>query len=262
MKKLLSITGLAALSTLNAKALIYYVLTLVIVAGIIVGSVWYVAHVQLADVPVVRQAVAAGGPTGGVIQDQIGYIIALTGWELAYAGLVGALVQETIAPEGMNAQDAANAAETDNSLSRTNSFSLFYGLGVEFTNGSTLNVRPWIVTGGTTPAGVGSNTMTQGGVIQNVQVNPSLTSTSCVFTVAIDGTTFIYYTPDLNGLDSNNDYTNTFDPQTVVIQRTTDFVNWTPIFTNGIGLNTIESFTDTNPPASNGFYRACYLNTQ
>ena len=44
-------------------------------------------------------------------------------------------------------------------------------------------------------------------------------------------------------------------PQTVVIERTSDLASWQPIYTNQIATNTVEIFTDSNPPPNNGFYR-------
>src|ERR1035437_5100233 len=43
---------------------------------------------------------------------------------------------------------------------------------------------------------------------------------------------------------------------TIVIERTTDCVLWTPIFTNAVCPdNCPQFFTDTNAPADRGFYR-------
>jgi hypothetical protein len=56
-------------------------------------------------------------------------------------------------------------------------------------------------------------------------------------------------------LNTNGETLGFATPYTVVIERTTDFVSWVPIFTNQVATNTVNNFTDSNPPPQAAFYR-------
>jgi hypothetical protein len=89
-------------------------------------------------------------------------------------------------------------------------------------------------------------------------------SDECWFTITFKGgQTFMF---DYNAVDgtpmSNNNSSGIFpcSPNTVVIERTTNMVDWCPIFTNACcGLNTVEPFTDINGPPQKAFYRSVYI---
>lgn len=43
--------------------------------------------------------------------------------------------------------------------------------------------------------------------------------------------------------------------QSVVVERTGDFVTWSPVFTNQVYAGHKQTFTDPDAPADHGFYR-------
>ena len=80
-----------------------------------------------------------------------------------------------------------------------------------------------------------------------------------LFTQDSEGCTFIVDDAYPDGGADNATNWQTW-PHTVVIQVSTDLFTWTPVFTNpAVGLNTVETWTDTNePPGPSYFYRAFY----
>jgi hypothetical protein len=71
------------------------------------------------------------------------------------------------------------------------------------------------------------------------------------FSVTYGGYSYQY---DVDGQGNEISETN-YPPQSVVITRSADLVNWSPIATNlQRGMNTVTTFTDSNPPPGQAFY--------
>lgn len=221
----------------SVKALMIEFGLILLASGIIVGSLYYLSvSVTNPANQQEQQLVQQYGPVGGVVQDDTsgtGTTVALVGWEIG----VATLPEETVAPF-FNPSDTSNG-----------SFTFQYGLSYD----TNFNLSPWV---GSPPVFVSNSTSVQSNDA-GVTCNTLYYSTnSAMFTVSAHGLTWCFSGTDLaNGVYSQY----WIQPQTVVIERTTDFVNWTSIFTNNIGLNTLESFTDPDPaPPSAAFYRVAF----
>jgi len=123
-------------------------------------------------------------------------------------------------------------------------FPLKYGLAYD----TNLNVVPWIVS---PPASMGDSQPVESSSTGVSCVTQYCTSNTIMFTVSVDGLTWCFVGNDLvDGV-----YTNYWIKSKILIERTSDFIKWTPVFTNSIGLNTVELFTDNNAPRDKAFYR-------
>jgi len=254
-----SMAGLAVFVGINSvKAqMIGWMLGILLVAGVVVGSLYYltVSTTNPANGQE-QQLVQQYGPVGGYVLDDNGTAlvqIAIVGWYIGLASEPGPLISPPPASNSaqVSSSPAVNTGLTSNLAA--NGFTLQYGMSYD----TNQNMMPWI---GTPPTLVSSNTPVEPVGSGNPSVTCDTlycTSNSAAFTVSADGLTWCFSGSDL----ADGVYTNYWlGAQTVVIQRTTDFVNWSPIFTNGIGMNTIESFTDPDPsPPPAAFYRACCL---
>ena len=78
--------------------------------------------------------------------------------------------------------------------------------------------------------------------------------TQSVFYIYVDGHAWLWSFN--NKADTNDNGTCTMSAEfPVVIERTTNFVNWESLETNVIGIGSINQFTDDNGPAEQAFYR-------
>jgi len=109
--------------------------------------------------------------------------------------------------------------------------------------GINMQALPWVNPG----SNYTQTTYGQTRYIQNDETN--LETTVCQ-----DGWTFHVYTSS-DPASPPFVWHERLEPSTIVIQRTTNFVDWDNAFTNPIcGVNTIETFMDTVPPPA--YYRA------
>jgi hypothetical protein len=131
-----------------------------------------------------------------------------------------------------SAQSPLEVVETTN-----NTFTVQYGIYV-------FNRLPWVSSGSNyanTPYGAEC-------VVQDDGTNYEVT-------VSRDGWTFHNYSRvDIESAEF--DWREMIAPATITIERTTDFADWVPVFTDTrCGVNTVSTFVDTNAPPVQAYYR-------
>lgn len=221
-----------------AKAYIYLIigLTVLVVGGIIIYCIWDFCKTYL---PTDQQS-TNNVPNG--IATNSSYLIKYDsgGTNSLYLGeAYGGLDPYTCIEVGMLAGSLPPLAMVEQqTLPSCCSPPFQYGLDVFCT--------PW-VSANTNPAPL---IMTQD-IINN-------TNEYCV-AVTVGNMTMFYDTTNVDSADTNGDtcclVTNL--PNTVLIERTTAFVSWVPIFTNSqMTAGTALSFVDSNAPPDHAFYRS------
>jgi hypothetical protein len=248
-RSILNLAFFGAATTVKAWLMEFGV---VLFAGaVITGSLyllWVNAQPGAPDQPPRQQEVQQYGPVGGYVIEN-GVQIAVIGWAIAEMGPHFVVTPLSATADGAGSSDIYNSAASASTA--TNGFTVYYGLTFDMNQ----NKTPWV---GVAPSPVGSNTPTTLTTSTNsVAVNTSYpTDNSVYLTVSVGGLTWCFFSSDL----ASGNYTWYFvTNQTAVIERTTNMVHWTPIFTNHIGLNTVESFTDPDPaPPAAAFYRLQY----
>ena len=113
-------------------------------------------------------------------------------------------------------------------------FTLEYGLATD--------LRPWALDGSPLPPSP------QAGQITSIITDEDAL---CVFTFAAVGNTIRYSSWDGGDLVEVIDL-----PHTLVVERTTNFVDWQAVWTNScVATNTVELWTDEAAPGDRAFYR-------
>ena len=234
-----SILGLVVFGVVNSvKAFMIEFGLIITGGGIIVGSLYYLGVSVTSPATDREQQLAQQyGPVGGKVQtgSGAGISMALVGWQIGLYSMPFDVVNPP-----------ADSYSESMLSSPVSGFTLQYGMAYD----TNRNLLPWI---GSPPAFVSSNTPVQSAKSSVVCDVLSVTTNSVDFTVSVDGLTWCFFGDDL----AAGDYTYFWiKSQTVIIERTTDFVDWTPIFTNAAcQINAAQFFTDTNAPADRGFYR-------
>jgi hypothetical protein len=234
-----SILGLVVFGVVNSvKAFMIEFGLIITGGGIIVGSLYYLGVSVTSPATDREQQLAQQyGPVGGKVQtgSGAGINMALVGWQI---GLYS-MPLDVVNPPAVSSIESMPS-------SPASGFTLQYGMAYD----TNRNMTPWI---GSPPDFVSSNTPVQSAKSSVVCDTLYSTTNSCYFTVSVDGLTWCFFGDDLEA----GNYTYFWiGKQTVTIERTTDFVDWTPIFTNAAcQVNAAQFFTDTNAPADRGFYR-------
>jgi len=175
---------------------------------------------------------------------------------LAPANLVnqyGSVGVEIVSPSGdvdlgIAAYDPMSGAVVTNAALSDASpicFAVMYGL-----NGTNETIQPWARAGQINPE------------IDDFDASCALNilyddGTNVVTTISIGGQLMYFSTPDLTSTNDDNDTYSLAPTYVVVIERSTDLVQWQPVFTNQISTNTVNQFTDFNGPPAKAFYRTC-----
>ena len=120
-------------------------------------------------------------------------------------------------------------------------FSIFYGLNA--TN------RAWVVCGQMNP----EDDDFSGSCALSVPAYDPSQQTQCNFTVNVCGQLINFSTDNANPANDTGILADTYP---IVIERSTNCVDWEPIWTNQISLETTNQFTDFNGPPDHAFYRA------
>lgn len=82
------------------------------------------------------------------------------------------------------------------------------------------------------------------------------------FQVSAGGNALIYDTTNTASNSRLGDTTNYLSKIPIILERTTNFINWEPLLTNSIATNTVNQFTDLNPLPERAFYRIrCITNS-
>jgi len=124
-------------------------------------------------------------------------------------------------------------------------FAVMYGL-----NGTNETIQPWARAGQINPE-IGDF---DASCALNILYDDG---TNVVATISIGGQLMYFSTPDLTSTNDDNDTYSLAPTYPVIIERSTDLVQWQPVFTNQISTNTVNQFTDWNGPPNHAFYRTC-----